>query len=134
MYNCEFIQFGEANYASIGIWFYGVNGECTEEEFALEEEGWFTGSWISTSRSCLIISMIAGAGAVALVMFEWLCCEVCCAGVLEGLAYAAAWILGLYVHENGVCKEESIVDCRSHRFGLFIISYLLQNGIWNVWH
>ena len=95
MYNCEFIQFGQENYASIGIWFYGVAGECTDEEFALEEEGWFTGSWIATSRSCLILSMIAGAAALIMVMFEWLCCQVCCAGVLEGLAYAGAWILGL---------------------------------------
>jgi hypothetical protein len=96
MFNCDFIQFGEANYASIGLWFYGVDGTCSEEELALEsEEQWYTGGWISSSRSCLSISMFLGAAATAMVTFEWLCCEVCCAGVLEGLAYSGAWVLGL---------------------------------------
>ena len=95
MFNCDFIQFGAENWASIGIWYYGVGGECNDEEFALEDEGWFTGSWISTARSCLILSMVSGTAALTMVMFEWLCCAVCCAGVLEGLAYAGAWFLGL---------------------------------------
>lgn len=97
MFNCDFIQFGEANYASLGLWFYGVDGTCKEEEFEVEDEGYFTGAWVSSSRSCLIISMLRGAAATSMVTFEWLCCEVCCAGVLEGLAYGGAWVMGLYV-------------------------------------
>ncbi|KAG7339430.1 hypothetical protein IV203_025393 [Nitzschia inconspicua] len=96
MFNCDFIQFGEANYASLGLWFYGVDGTCSDEEFQLEDnEAWFTGAWVSSSRSCLSISMFCGAAATIMVTFEWLCCEVCCAGVLEGLAFCGAWVLGL---------------------------------------
>jgi hypothetical protein len=97
MFNCDFIQFGDANYASIGLWYYGVDGTCADEELSLEAEGWYSGAWISASRGCLILSMFCGAGATGMVLLEWLCCEICCAGIAEGLAYAAAWGLGLYV-------------------------------------
>jgi hypothetical protein len=95
MFNCDFIQFGSANYASIGLWFYGVDGTCEDEELSLEAEGWYTGAWIKASRGCLTLSMFCGAGATGMVILEWLCCEICCAGLAEGLAYAGAWMLGL---------------------------------------
>jgi hypothetical protein len=58
MFNCDFIQFGHANYASIGLWLYSVDGNCEEQELALEAEEWYSGVWISASRGCLIVSMI----------------------------------------------------------------------------
>ncbi len=93
MWDCAFIQFGQDNYASLGLWCYGVAGTCDTEEYVLDDE-WYTGSWITSARSCLIISMICGAAATTMVTFEWICCEVCCAGILEGLAFAGAWIFG----------------------------------------
>jgi uncharacterized membrane protein YccF (DUF307 family) len=38
--------------------------------------------------------MIAGFAAGVLIAFEWLLCEICCAGIIEGLCIAAAWIVG----------------------------------------
>ena len=93
MFSCEFIKFGEDNYASLGLWYYGVDGTCQDTSFEVSE-GWFTGGWISGARSCLILSMICGAAACTMISFEWLCCEVCLAGCLEGIALAGAWILG----------------------------------------
>jgi hypothetical protein len=95
MFNCEYIQFGQENYASLGPWYYGVSGTCESEEFALESEGWFAARYVNASRSCLILSMFCGAAATVMVTFEWLCCQVCCAGVLEGLGFAGGWGCGL---------------------------------------
>mmetsp|Transcript_12973 Transcript_12973/g.20889 ORF Transcript_12973/g.20889 Transcript_12973/m.20889 type:complete len:194 (-) Transcript_12973:162-743(-) len=112
MFNCEYIQFGEEGYASIGLWYYGVAGECNTEEYDVSQFGWFEDeSWITGARSCLIMSMIFGAAACAMVTFEWCCCEVCCAGCLEGLAFSAAWIsgglaFGLYGMEACTNTEE----------------------------
>lgn len=50
------------------------------------------------ARSALVISMVCGIAALIMVLFEWLFCEVCCAGCLEGLAFVGAWACGLGVY------------------------------------
>jgi hypothetical protein len=94
MFSCEFIVFGDENKASLGPWKYGTDGECNPEDFAEGVNEWVSGGWVSGVRGCMIVSMFCGAAACTMVTFEWLFCEVCCAGILEGLAFAGAWITG----------------------------------------
>jgi hypothetical protein len=58
----------------------GADGVCETEAFLTEDE------YILAGRTCLIVSMSAGFIAGAMVTFEWLFMEICCAGVLEGIA------------------------------------------------
>jgi hypothetical protein len=95
MFNCDYIQFGKENYASLGPWYYGVGGTCETEEIAVDSEAWLTGSVITAAQSCMILSMLCGFGSTVLVTFEWLCCKVCCAGILEGIGFAGGWAFGL---------------------------------------
>ena len=74
---------------SLGLWTYGVDGECNENSYSHGDDGMIRGA-----RNSLTFSMICGGAALILITFEWLFCEVCCAGCLEGLAFAIAWILG----------------------------------------
>merc|ERR1712124_127213 len=36
--------------------------------------------------------------AGGLVLFEWCCCEICCAGCVEGCAFVGAWGAGLVTY------------------------------------
>jgi len=49
---------------------------------------------VGGAQSALTISTIAGFAAGVMVLFEWLICEVCCAGCLEGLAFCTSWLIG----------------------------------------
>jgi hypothetical protein len=83
-FNCNFITTSSGN---IGIWYVDDGtGTCVEWESQDEIVG--------GAQSMLTLSTIAGFAAGAMVLFQWLICEVCCAGCLEGLAFAASWILG----------------------------------------
>jgi hypothetical protein len=85
--SCELVKYGDTG-ATAGIWFLGISGECDVDSFETDD------GLVAGARSTLIMSMLAGAAAGTMVTFEWLCCEVCCAGCLEGLCYMAAWVLG----------------------------------------
>ena len=87
-YSCEFVEFLDGDVTSAGIWYLGRSGECDDEQFETED------SVVLGARSSLTISMIAGFAAFAMILFEWLLCEVCCAGILEGLAICVAWMVG----------------------------------------
>ncbi|CAB9501920.1 expressed unknown protein [Seminavis robusta] len=86
--SCELVEYNQANGITFGFFFRGIDGTC-ETDYYTTNDGIITGS-----RSALIISMCAGFIAGAMVLFEWLFCEICCAGVMEGLAYLLAWIAG----------------------------------------
>lgn len=88
-FNCDFLNFGGFDIASLGLWYYGIGGECQTTKFEAADDGLIAGA-----RSCITISMICGAGSMFLITFEWLCCEICCAGILEGIGIACAWIFG----------------------------------------
>mmetsp|Transcript_55263 Transcript_55263/g.134235 ORF Transcript_55263/g.134235 Transcript_55263/m.134235 type:complete len:188 (+) Transcript_55263:168-731(+) len=96
-YDCAFLDFtaNGNSLASLGLWFIGVGGEClTDSSFDPPNED----GLIQGARSCLILSMIFGGGALVLVIFEWFCCQICCAGMIEGIGFAGAWILGSSVY------------------------------------
>lgn len=99
-FNCSFL---ETPSGDVGIWFVDDGtGECVEWES--------TDEFIKGAQSALSISTAAGFCAGVLVLFEWLLCEVCCAGCIEGLAFLAAWAVGGSVFMiYGACSV--IVDC-----------------------
>lgn len=83
-FSCSFLE--TAN-GPVGIWYIeDDNGECVEWESSEE--------LVKAAQSALTLSTVAGFAAGAMVLFEWLLCEVCCAGCLEGLAFAASWMIG----------------------------------------
>jgi hypothetical protein len=87
-FSCDFIKVGDE---TIGVWYRSTDGECDEDSYETDD------GVVGGARSALTISTICGFGAGLLVLFEWLCCEVCCAGCVEGLAFAGAWMVGGYV-------------------------------------
>ena len=108
IYSCDFIHSKSDDSLSIGIWFQtsssfdgnivdgdGGDGECNIDNgsYTAEENGLVAGA-----RSALIISMLCGMSALVMVMFEWCICEICCAGLVEGLAFVGAWGCGLGVY------------------------------------
>jgi hypothetical protein len=83
---CSFVQ--TADGTNIGIWYVDDGtGNCVELDGEVD-------SFVKGAQSSLTIATIAGFGAAVLVTFEWLLCEVCCAGCVEGLAFCCAWMVG----------------------------------------
>lgn len=50
--------------------------------------------YMKAARSMMTFSIIFGVSALCLVSFEFLCCRICCASVLESLALTAAAVTG----------------------------------------
>ena len=105
--SCELAKPDDSG-ASFGIFYRGNNGVCQEEEYETEDPV------IKSARSALILSMICGFVAGTMVTFEWLLCEICCAGVLEGLAYLGAWVIGgatFMFYGSEICLEAEGGQC-----------------------
>jgi len=103
MYSCDFFSFADTN-ESIGIWYESFNGgtECfLEEPYAAADD-----TIIAGARSAAIISMVCGFVAGVLVFIEWVCCNICCAGCVEGLAFFGAWTCSV-----GVFMLYGIEEC-----------------------
>lgn len=92
VYSCDFFSSNDST-VNVGIWYEGSNGECDLEEHYDEDD-----PWVKVARSSIVISMLCGMAAGVMVLFEWLFCEVCCAGCLEGIAFVGAWACGLGVY------------------------------------
>lgn len=88
MFNCDFINFGGFDNASIGLWYYGIGGTCVTDQYEAIQDGLVAGA-----RATIVISLICGCVALGMIVFEWLFCEICLAGCLEGLALCAAWVM-----------------------------------------
>lgn len=89
-FGCDFLTTPSTR--GIGIWYVEEQGtgNCVEWSTTnLEMDDVVKGA-----QSALTLSTIAGFAAGVMVLFEWLLCEVCCAGCLEGLAFCSAWVLG----------------------------------------
>ncbi|CAB9501919.1 expressed unknown protein [Seminavis robusta] len=86
--SCELVEYNDSGGLTYGFFFRGIDGNCASEYYETDDPV------INGARTVLIISMGAGFIAGVMVLFEWLFCEICCAGVLEGLAFMAAWMLG----------------------------------------
>ena len=87
--SCELVSLsgGSKDGDAYGIFFHGTgsNNECETDLYETQDP------FVTASRSTICLSMVAGFIAGLMVTFEWLFCEVCCAGVLEGLAFFLAW-------------------------------------------
>ena len=97
LYSCDFFTFLDSG-DSIGIWYESdtiVDGEVT---CSLDEPYPFDDPLVSAARSAAILSMLCGLVAMLLVSIEWICCEICCASCVEGLAFVGAWGCGLAVY------------------------------------
>ncbi|CAB9531495.1 expressed unknown protein [Seminavis robusta] len=86
--SCELVEYNQSGGVTYGIFFRGFEGTCQSEYYTTDD------AVITGARTTLIVSMCAGFIAGVMVLFEWLFCEICCAGVLEGLAFLLAWIAG----------------------------------------
>ena len=53
---------------------------------------------LKTSRSMISLSLISAMIAAALVSFEFFCCKVCCAVMLENITYLVAVVTGALVY------------------------------------
>jgi hypothetical protein len=65
-----------------------TTGECGTDVYETDDP------FILSSRSFLVTSIICGALAGTLVLFDCLVCQFCGMGCLEGLAYFMAWTTG----------------------------------------
>jgi len=98
LYSCDFFAFTSTT-ESIGIWYESaeiIDGNTTcylDEPYPSVEEPLIRGA-----RSAAVLSMVFGFVAMSLVAVEWICCEICCAGCVEGLAFVGAWACGLGVY------------------------------------
>ena len=54
--------------------------------------------FFKTARSMIILSLVAAFCGGCMVLFEFFCCRVCCAVVLEDLAYLGAAVTGGLVY------------------------------------
>ncbi len=85
-FQCNFVS--TADGTNFGIWYVDDGtGTCVEWPETAD-------SIVTGAQSALTLSTMAGFAAGVLVLFEWLICEVCCAGCLEGLAFCGAWVIG----------------------------------------
>lgn len=86
-FNCSFVKTADGR--NIGIWYVDDGtGNCVEWDETASD------SFVKGAQSSLTIATVAGFGAAVLIAFEWLLCEICCAGCIEGLAFCCAWIVG----------------------------------------
>ena len=100
LYSCDFFHFtGTTN--SLGIWYMDVDGSGCDLDapyLAVTSETSESLSLVATARSAAVLSMLFGAVAGVLVLWEWLFCALPCAGCLEGLSLTAASVCGLAVY------------------------------------
>lgn len=116
-FGCDFLTTPSTR--GIGIWYVEEQGtgNCVEWSTTnLEPDDVVKGA-----QSALTLSTIAGFAAGVMVLFEWLLCEVCCAGCLEGLAFCSAWVLGCstFMLYGAFWLRWEIAFCRGcHRLSL----------------
>ena len=105
--SCEMVELDIQNAGGVkptmGFFFKGNGVECEVNTYDTDDP------FIQASRSMLSMSIVFGGIAGILVGFEWLVCQVCCAGLLEGVAYLLAWVLGacsFVFYGSAMCNEE----------------------------
>ena len=84
---CDFILTPNGG---VGIWYIeDENGDCVE---------WpTTDGFVTGSQTALTFATCAGFITGVLVAIEWILCEICCAGCVEGIGFCIAWVAGGYV-------------------------------------
>lgn len=132
LYSCDFFHFtGTDN--SLGIWYIddGSSEGCDLDApyLAVSADTAESLSLVATARSAAVLSMIFGAVAGMLVLWEWLFCALPCASCLEGLAFTAASVCGLGVYliwgirECGDLKDD-LADDEDGNVGEYVSPFL----------
>ena len=88
-YMCDYALYKDDNNVALGIWKLMKDDECIDQTYDPEEADPF----ITAARTMLTLAMISGFIGGVIVAFEWLICEVCCAGCITMLSYISAMIL-----------------------------------------
>ena len=88
-YMCEYALNKDDNTVAVGIWKVMVDDQCVDDTYHPEE----TDPFITAARTMLTLAMVSGFIGGVIVAFEWLLCEVCCAGCITMISYISAMIL-----------------------------------------
>ena len=88
-YMCEYALNKDDNTVAVGIWKVMVDDKCVDDTYDPEEADPF----ITAARTMLTLAMVSGFIGGVIVAFEWLLCEVCCAGCITMISYISAMIL-----------------------------------------
>jgi hypothetical protein len=138
-FGCSFVTTGDGQ--NIGVWYVDDGtGTCVDWEDGEPD------SFVKGAQSALTLATIAGFAAAVLVTIEWLLCEICCAGCVEGLAFCAAWIVGggvfsiygtyvfclvvLCVTPKSLTKKVSLSKLRLPFFGVKVCPSVAISRIW----
>lgn len=127
VYSCDFFSVAGSS-INVGVWFEGTDGVCDIEEMYSDDD------WaVALARSSLTISMICGLASTALVVFEWLLCELPCASCIEGAAFVGAWGCGLgayalYLIEACGDLNDQLGDDMIAQFGTTVIPDGIRTG------
>ena len=103
-FGCNFLETSEGN---VGLWYVDDGtGNCVD---------WPTNgidaddqSIVKGASSALTLATIFGFAAGMMILFEWLFCEVCCAGCLEGISFICAWLFGgatYMIYSISICQD-----------------------------
>jgi len=125
--DCEFIKYeaiglpdGFSRTIGLFVEHESNNNECSKlifgSEDVLDDDPFF-----KTGRAMIILSLIAAACGGSLVMFEFFCCKVCCAVLLENLFFLGAMVTGslaFLAYHNPYCdtieeKAQEVLDEQS---------------------
>lgn len=125
--DCEFIKYqaigvpdGLSRTIGLFVEHESNNNECPKlifgSEDVLDDDPFF-----KTGRAMIILSLIAAACGGTLVMFEFFCCKVCCAVLLENLFFLGAMVTGsltFLAYHNPYCdtieeKAQEVLDEKS---------------------
>ena len=105
-FGCDFLTTSSGN---VGIWYIDEgDGECVDWPNDAEDI-----EIVKGAQSALTLSTIAAFCAGLMVLLEWLFCEVCCAGCLEGIAFFGSWFFGgatFMLYGLGICSDD-IENC-----------------------
>ena len=137
--DCEFIKYEAIDLAdsmsrTIGLFVDHErnDNECLkvihDTQGLLEDDRFF-----KTGKSMIILSLIGGFCAGCMVTFEFFCCRVCCAVLLENLAYLGAVVTGalsFLAYHNIYCdtfKEKFDDVAEDKRLSAVINTYTDEN-------
>jgi len=120
MNQCDFIKTTGANTEYFGLWQTGTNLTSCHSYSSVD-------SITNGARSAFTLSMLAGFAAGVMVLFEFLLCNVPCAGVLEGACYLCAWVLSgatFMLFGNTTCANAQFSCALAPASGYVIASVL----------
>lgn len=92
--NCEFMKYESDEYTDGKIGLFVDNDDIEKCPSNMGTEELDEDPFMRAARAMMTLSILAAFGGACLVSFEFLCCRICCAAILESLAFQAATLLG----------------------------------------